>query len=203
MGLASVRWRWLRSLLALPFVLLFAFDLIVAQNPDYQHDDARGMVQYYADHLSSADSVIAWSYADRYDLAYYWDRLGVKAKRITLPEGADLDAVADALPTSGDVALNVWYTQRADYRGMMGCVLGNGTVDEPESFTTYGMTSLIYHQPSLDLPELRANRSCLRRQRRDSGGAGRCGSDKSLLRALIRRCVCLFRSRCCSLSTPI
>ena len=99
--------------------------------------------------------MIAWSYADRYELAYYWDRLGVKARRITLPEGADLDAVLPLLPTSGDVALNIWYTQRADYRGMMGCVLGNGTVDEPERFTTYGMTTLIYHNPALDLPQLR------------------------------------------------
>ena len=154
LGLATVRWRSLRYLLVLPFVLLCAFDLIVAQNPDTQHDDARAMVQYYADHLTAADSVIAWSYADRYDLAYYWDRLGVQAKRITLPEGADLEAVRSSLPTSGDAALNVWYTQRADYRGMMGCVLGNGTIDEPERFTTYGMTTLIYRKPTLDLPAL-------------------------------------------------
>ncbi|MEP7292475.1 MAG: hypothetical protein ABI835_11865, partial [Chloroflexota bacterium] len=48
----------------------------------------------------------------------------------------------------------VWYTQRADYRGMVGCVLGNGTVNEPESFTTYGMSTLIYEHPALDLPEM-------------------------------------------------
>ncbi len=152
--LASVN-RWaLRALAAIPFVLLFIVDLIVAQNPIYQHDDARRMVQYYADHLRAGDSVIAWSYADRYDLAYYWDRLGVQAKRITLPEGADLTQVLPLLPTSGDVALNVWYTQRADYRGMMGCVLGSGTVDAPDQFTTYGMSTLVYRHPSLDLPQL-------------------------------------------------
>ncbi len=154
-GLARLPLRWWRIAALTPFLLLFLFDLIVAQNPDYQHDDARGMVQYYADHLTAADTVIDWSYADRYDLAYYWDRLGVTAQRITLPEGSDLAAVLPLLPTSGDVSLNVWYTQRADYRGMMGCLLGNGTVDQPDSFTTYGMTTLTYHHPALDLPQLR------------------------------------------------
>ncbi len=153
-GLARPRRRWLRYALTAPFLLLFAFDLIVAQSPAYQHDDVRAMVQYYADHLTADDTVLAWSYADRYDLAYYWDRLGVQARRVTLPEGADLNAVLPLLPASGDVALNVWYTQRADYRGMMGCVLGSGTVDEPDSFTTYGMTTLVYHHPALDLPQL-------------------------------------------------
>ncbi len=154
-GLASLP-RRLRALALIPFVLLFGIDLIVAQNPDYQHDDARAMVQYYADHLTAADTVIDWSYADRYDLAYYWDRLGVQAKRVTLPEGADLDAVLPLLPASGDVALNVWYGQRADYRGMMGCVLGSGTTDLPESYTVYGMTSQLYHAPTLDLAPLQS-----------------------------------------------
>ena len=96
--MASLKRPLLRYARRDPFLLLFAFDLIAAQNPDYQHDDARAMVQYYADHLTADDSVIAWSYADRYDLAYYWDRLGVQARRVTLPEGADLDAVLPLLP---------------------------------------------------------------------------------------------------------
>ncbi len=121
-------------------------------NPAYQHDDARGMVQYYADSLTANDTVLAWSYADRYDLWYYWDRLGVTARRVTLPEGADLDTVLPLLPDSGDVALNVWYTQRADYRGMMGCLLGHGTINPPEEFTVYGMSSLLYRSPALGLP---------------------------------------------------
>jgi|GEM_PF-548442 len=139
------------------FVGIFLVGIhFVTQNSAYQHDDARGMVRYYADHLTAADSVLAWSYADRYDLAYYWDRLGVTARRVTLPEGADLDAILPLLPTGGDVALNIWYTQRADYRGMMGCLLGAGTVNEPEQVSFYGMTNALYRAPSLDLPELRA-----------------------------------------------
>lgn len=151
-GLARLRWRWLRFAALVPFVLLFALDFVLAQNRDVQHDDVRGMVQFYAEHLTAVDSVVAWSYADRYDLAYYWQRLGVQARRITLPEGADMETVLPLLPTSGDVALNVWYTQRADYRGMMSCLLGQGTVAEPLSFTTYGMTTLVYDDPALAAP---------------------------------------------------
>ena len=152
-GLTNPRQRALHYAALVPFVLLFALDVMLAQNRDYQHDDVRGMVQFYADHLTAEDSVVAWSYADRYDLAYYWGRMGVEAQRVTLPEGADLDTVLPLLPRSGDVALNVWYTQRADYRGMMGCLLGHGTTNEPLDYTTYGMTTLVYDDPVLVAPQ--------------------------------------------------
>lgn len=144
------------ALITVFFTLIFVAAVHFATtNPAYQHDDARGMVRYYADHLTANDSALMWSYADRYELAYYWNRLGVKAKRITLPEGADLDTVLPLLPTSGDVALNIWYTQRADYRGMMGCLLGDGTVNEPERFDAYGMTNLLFRAPTLHPPTLK------------------------------------------------
>jgi len=119
-----------------------------------RNDDVRGMVGYYTDTLSANDTVLAWSYADRYDLAYYWDRLGVTARRVTLPEGADYQAVAPMIPTSGRVALNVWYTQRADYRGMMGCVLEHGADAPPTQHTTAGMTTLIYDRAPVPLAPL-------------------------------------------------
>ncbi len=146
----------LSTIAAAFFLLTFAVALHFATtNLAYQHDDARGMVRYYADHLTANDSALMWSYADRYELAYYWDRLGVKAKRITLPEGADLDTVLPLLPKTDDVALNIWYTQRADYRGMMGCLLGDGTINEPERFDAYGMTNLLFHAPTLHPPVLK------------------------------------------------
>jgi 4-amino-4-deoxy-L-arabinose transferase-like glycosyltransferase len=149
-GLASVRWRTVRYGLAalFPLTLLVSIHLATT-NPAYAHDDARGIARYYATHLTGDDTVLAWSYADRYELAYYWKRLGVQANRVTLPEGADLDAVAPLLPTRGDVALNIWYTQRADYRGMMNCLLANGTTQPPDEFTVQGMTTLVYRHPSL------------------------------------------------------
>src|SRR5690606_4832190 len=120
-----------RLLLAGVFAALLAVNIALAQNPAYQHDDARALARHYASTLTAADTVLAWSYADRYDLWYYWERLGVAARRVTLPEGADLAAVAPLLPAAGAVELNVWYTQRADYRGMLGCVLGAASAAAP------------------------------------------------------------------------
>jgi 4-amino-4-deoxy-L-arabinose transferase-like glycosyltransferase len=154
-GAGIARWRYvLYSGLTLCAVVFVISIHLATHNPAYAHDDVRGMVQYYADHMTIADSVLAWSYADRYDLAYYWPRLNVKAHRITLPEGADLNDILPLLPRSGDVALNIWYTQRADYRGMMGCVLGDGTINLPETFTVYGMSSQLYRTPSLHPPQM-------------------------------------------------
>jgi len=153
-GIARLPMRILRYSVSAIFVTGLLAMIALAQNPAYQHDDVRGMVQHYADQLTAEDSVLAWSYADRYDLWYYWDRLGVQAQRITLPEGADLDAILPLLPKSGDVALNVWYMQRADFRGMMGCLLGNGTVNLPLEHIVYGMSNLLYQSPVLDLPPL-------------------------------------------------
>ncbi len=153
-GLARLRPPALAWAGAAIFAAIFAVAVLANQNPLYGHDDVRGAVAYYAETLGPDDTVLAWSYADRYELAYYWPRLGVQAARVTLPEGADLDAVLPLLPASGDVALNVWYTQRADYRGMLSCVLAHGTRRLPDEFTTYGMTSLVFRAPVLDVPVL-------------------------------------------------
>lgn len=123
------------------------------RHPAYQHDDTERMVQHYQQTLGPEDTVIAWSYADRYELAYYWDQWGVNIGRVTLPEGADLNTVRPLLPTDGDVSLNVWYTQRADYRGMMACVLGHGTITPPTRYEVNGMATLTYQRPTLvDIP---------------------------------------------------
>jgi 4-amino-4-deoxy-L-arabinose transferase-like glycosyltransferase len=129
-------------------IMIFLFQVVFfyAQNPLYQHDDVRGMVQHYASNLTAEDAVIAWSYADRYDLAYYWERLSVQTARITLPEGADREAVLPLIPAVQGISLNVWYTQRADFRGMMPCLLEHGSHNQPVEFTTYGMTNL-HFQP--------------------------------------------------------
>jgi hypothetical protein len=120
----------------------------------FPNDDARGAVREYARRLDADDSVLMWSYADRYELAYYWERFGAAARRVTLPEGADMAEVLPLLPQSGgDIALNVWYTQRADYRGMMNCLLSAGTAP-PETFRVDGMDSLIYRAPPLTPPAL-------------------------------------------------
>lgn len=149
--------RWLGVIGVALFAGLFAVVFDYAQDSIFWHDDARGMTQYYADRLTENDSVITWSYAERYELAYYWERLGVRARRVTLPEGADIDQVLPLLPTGGDVALNVWYTQRADYRGMMNCLLQHGALAPPEDHSLNGMMNRLYRDPLPFSPTLTPN----------------------------------------------
>ncbi|MBK8020481.1 MAG: glycosyltransferase family 39 protein [Chloroflexi bacterium] len=151
--------RWplaLRGGALLAALAVFALSVATAVRPENAHDDARGMVRYYAETLAADDTVLAWSYADRYELAYYWERFGVPARRVTLPEGADLEIVRPLLPTTGRVALNIWYTQRADYRGMMGCLLAHGVDGPPAEFTTAGMTNLLFERAPESLPRMRS-----------------------------------------------
>jgi hypothetical protein len=135
---------------------LFLVGFPTLRNPAYQHDDARGMVQHYADTLTADDTVLAWSYADRYELAYYWERTDVAAQRVTLPEGAPLAEIIPLLPTDGAISINVWYTQRADYRGMLDCLLAHGTPGEPAIHEVNGMVTRTYTKPHLTPPEMRA-----------------------------------------------
>jgi hypothetical protein len=152
-GIARLHFAFVRVVTLSLFAGAFLLIREVARQPIYGNDDVRGMVQHYADTLTDDDTVLAWSYADRYDLWYYWDRLGIRAQRITLPEGADADAIIPLLPQGADsVSLNIWYTQRADYRGMLPCLLGHLTSRLPGEFTTYGMTDLRFDEPSSELP---------------------------------------------------
>lgn len=131
----------LLSLLAAGLLLL---NLSQARAPALQHDDARGMALYYRQVLTGADSVLAWSYAERYELGYYWRKLELPAALITLPENAGMEQVVPLLPRQGRVALNQWYTQRADYRGMAGCLLAHGGARPPLSHSVYGMRNLLF-----------------------------------------------------------
>ncbi|PJF40742.1 MAG: hypothetical protein CUN54_03970 [Phototrophicales bacterium] len=152
-GIARTRLVQFRLVILGLFGLIFFVSLQAAQNPLYGHDDTRAIVDYYRASLNADDTVLAWSYADRYELAYYWDRMNVTANRVTLPEGADFDTIQPLLPESGRVALNVWYTQRADFRGMMSCILGHGTRNVPEKFVTYGMENQLYDADRSPLAE--------------------------------------------------
>ncbi|MEL7233722.1 MAG: hypothetical protein AAGK74_04455, partial [Chloroflexota bacterium] len=152
-GLARFRRVWVGAALMIPFVAVALVGWQLA--PQHPHDNARAMVQHYADTLTADDTVLAWSYADRYELAYYWSRMDVAARRVTLPEGAALPDIMPLLPTDGDIATNVWYTQRADYRGMLSCVLSHGTTAEPSFHQVAGMAALTYRDPVLQLPDER------------------------------------------------
>jgi hypothetical protein len=155
--LVAVALGSLRPRLLMVFAVAICGALLIASiaaRPTFPNDNVRGAVLEYAQRLTSTDTVLMWSYADRYELAYYWDRFDVSVQRVTLPEGADMAAILPLLPEpGGDVALNVWYTQRADYRGMMNCLLSAGTAP-PEAFQVDGMDSQIYRAPPLIPPAL-------------------------------------------------
>ncbi len=148
--------RPLSILLCAPFLATFVAGVyFVGHNPAYAHDDARGMVEYYAERLSRDDTVLAWSYAERYDLLYYWERLNVQAKLLVMTDNPDLDTFWSRLPRTGNIAVNTWYQERGDYGGMMPCVLGHGTTNLPEGFGVSGMRSDLYRSPALERPILR------------------------------------------------
>ncbi|MFN8379338.1 MAG: glycosyltransferase family 39 protein, partial [Anaerolineae bacterium] len=145
-AVARFRHTVVRAALVIPPLVLFAANFLYNVSPEapFQHDDARAIVRSYAETLGPVDTVLAWSYADRYELAYYWNRLGVTAQRVTLPEGASRDDILPLLPRSGDVVINVWYTQRADYRGMLDCLIADGSATPPTVTTVHGMSSRLY-----------------------------------------------------------
>lgn len=134
------------------FVGLLFYSIQLTDKAEFQHDDTRGIVGYYAAELTGEDSVLAWSYAQPFHLQYYWEQMDVQAKLITLPEGAGLDKVMPLVPQSGRIAHHIWYGQRADYSGMLDCALSQGITNPPENFTVAGMTSLLYQNPSRQIP---------------------------------------------------
>ncbi len=154
-GIARLPGWVFQSAVVSVFVFGSVVNITTAQNPLYQHDATRAMAQYYVEELTADDTMLAWSYADRYDLAYYWRQFDIPAQRVTLPEGADLNAIMPLLPTSGRVAQNIWYTQRADFRGMLSCVLENGTTLLPEEYTVYGMSNRLIDLSHLEQPVMR------------------------------------------------
>ncbi len=140
---AAGTWRGARSRLAAG-VLVAAAALGLARalaSPDW-HEDARAMARHQAQTLGPADTVVAMSYAPRYDLATYHDRFGLAARTLTLPEDAGADDVRPRLPRRGRAALAIRYGSPADRRGMLPCLLGERAVGPPERTTTAGLAEL-------------------------------------------------------------
>ena len=153
LGLANVARRLrfgpvVASGLSAIFALNFGLNVYwVDHNAAYTHDDAVHMVEYYAAHLGPGDSVLAWSYVERYELQYYWEKINLPARLITLADNTDLDALQARLPRQGMLARNIWYSQHEDYRGMLPCVLAHGAVNKPVVFSVNGMSNETYAAP--------------------------------------------------------
>jgi len=153
-ALASLR-RPLRLAGAALLVAVMGSAVERAQLTRHARDDARAVVRAYARDLTAADAVMAWSYADRYDLWYYWSRLDVQARRVTVPEGTPWPLLPQFVPASGRVAVNVWPTQRADQRGALPCLLGHGAREAPELWPHRDMDTLVHRQPPQLTPRVR------------------------------------------------
>ena len=86
--------------------------------------------------------------------------MGVQARRIELPEGADAAQVVDLLnpflppDESVRVERSVWFMQGADARGMLPCLLGQGQAAPDETFIVNGLASTGYRlQGPRQLPD--------------------------------------------------
>lgn len=146
------QWRWVGKALAsgLMVVLLVLFGLGVNrffEQPEYGREDVRGMARFYAERLTAADSVIAFSYSERFDLQYYWKAESVQAPLLTFTDDPTPEDFWARLPTNGAVALNVWFQERADYRGLTACTLAHGTRNLPETFAVPNMLTEVYAEP--------------------------------------------------------
>jgi len=108
------------------------------------------MVAYYEQTLGPDDLVLTWSYAARYELLYYQQRLGLQAQIVTLPDGADAAQTASLinshLPPGQTVRaeINTWYTQGSDRRGMLRCLIGHGRPAPEHTMSVQGMASTAY-----------------------------------------------------------
>ncbi|MBN2471559.1 MAG: glycosyltransferase family 39 protein [Anaerolineae bacterium] len=136
--------------------------VILPGQPDiaYQHDQAREITRYYVDNLGEDDLVLTWSYAQRYELQYYAEKMDLRAQLVTLPEAAELSEVLARLnaiiPADKPIRaeINTWYTQASDRRGMLPCVIGHNNPAPSAPFTVQGMTTRGYTiQQPLSLPE--------------------------------------------------
>lgn len=119
---------------------------LITQNKQYQHDDFRGLAEYYA--TLPADTLILIPYGYEPTLQHYYvEKLNIRAKLAPLPLYASpedtLIALNTALADYRQVEALTWFQVPADERGMLGCFLGS--IGQPTaSYTTYGLTTQRY-----------------------------------------------------------
>jgi uncharacterized membrane protein len=150
-SLLHARQRWYPLTGGLLTVLVGAIWLLGPGNPNpaYQHDQADQMAQYYAETLGTGDLVVSWSYASRHDLRYYWQHMDITAQLVILPDGSDattaLAQINEHLAAgSHRIAVDTWYTQPSDRRGMLHCLLGHDHRPPAPAYTVYGMSATTY-----------------------------------------------------------
>jgi Dolichyl-phosphate-mannose-protein mannosyltransferase len=122
---------------------------LIADNRQYQHDDFRGMAEYYA--TLPDDALIIIPYDDEPTFTnYYFDKLGIKADLLLMPlyssEDEAIRRINEALEGRDEthVELLTWFQVPADERGMYGCLLGGISEEVSGTFETYGLSTTAY-----------------------------------------------------------
>jgi hypothetical protein len=117
---------------------------------NYQHDDFRGLAQYYA--TLDADAVILVPFdAERALQDYYADRFDIASQFVNVPLYSDpataIETINALIPADGSrhVELLTWYQLPADARGMYPCLLraASRRVDDLRFYV--GLGTQAYH----------------------------------------------------------
>ena len=116
----------------------------------YQHDDFRGIAEYYA--TLPADAVILVPFnVERALQDYYADALNIQAEFVNLPLYADETTVIETINAlmPRHVEFLTWYQLPADVRGMYPCLLASASsqVAEPRFYFGLSTQQFIIDQP--------------------------------------------------------
>jgi hypothetical protein len=132
-------------LLALTAVSLFQ----IRTRSNYQHDDFRGLAQYYATLPEDAVILVPFN-VERALQDYYAQQLPIRAQFINVPLYSDEATVTVAInalieaDTPRHVEFLTWYQLPADVRGMYPCLLmaASDQVDDPRDY--FGLSTQAY-----------------------------------------------------------
>ncbi len=116
----------------------------IESNPRYQHDNFREIAERYAK-LSANDAIII-PYGWEPTLDYYSQKMAIQAHIVGIPLGSSWETIRERLDTvhANHIEVLTWYQLPADMRGAYSCALNASSDDDPQSFSTYGLTTTGY-----------------------------------------------------------
>lgn len=145
---------WLTIAALIPVIISARALTLVESNPIYQHDDFRAVAQHYA--TLSSDDVVIVPYGWEPTLAYYADKLAIRAQIIHVPLGSTWQSIAETLNylLPHHIEVLTWYQLPADLRGVYPCLLGAASGSEPSTYTVIGLSTTSYDRPAPIVPKL-------------------------------------------------
>lgn len=147
--MALPRWsRMVASVLMIGAVAWLSQQMLtyIADHPQYQHDDFRGLAAHYAE--LPQDAVVIVPYGDEPTLTHVFAN-DIDAEVVTLPlhlsPQAFIERINALLAERESLRLDAltWFQVPADERGMIPCLLG-GAGQQVSAYETYGLSSTGY-----------------------------------------------------------